>query len=137
MIRLNLKKHAPTVAAISLLVLTLVGLVSVLLLKNSLKYDHFDKNDFIDQATFQAIFLTNDQIYFGHLKNINPDYLLLSDVHYVKLNKDGDGQIVKLGVNEPHGPQDKMIINKDQVLYWENLKPSSQVIETVKKLQLQ
>ena len=131
-------KRAPMVTAISLMVLVvLVGIMTVMSLIKSQKYDRYDQKDFIDRSTYQAIFLTNDQIYFGRLKNISSDYLLLSDAHYVKVNEKGDGQIIKLGIIEPHGPQDKMIINQDQVLFWENLKASSPVIETIKKLQLQ
>lgn len=131
-------KHAPIITAVSLAILVILaaGLV-VLSTFWFKKYDRYDQKDFIDRSAYQAIFLTNNQIYFGHLKNINSDYLLLSDAHYVKINTDGDGQIVKLGVIEPHGPQDKMVINQDQVLYWENLRPNSQVVETIKKLQLQ
>lgn len=131
-------KHAPMVIALSLVVLmVLVGALVILLVAEFQKYDRYDQKDFIDQSAYQAVFLTNDQIYFGRLKNISSDYLLLSEAHYVKVNEDGVGQIVKLGVVEPHSPQDKMIINQDQVLYWENLKASSQVVETIKKLQLQ
>jgi len=131
-------KRIPIITAVSLVVLVvLVGVVVALLAIKFQKYDDYDKRDFIDSSSYQAVFLTNDQIYFGHLKNINFNYLILSDVHYVKVNEDGVGQIVKLGVIEPHGPQDKMIINQDQVLYWENLKASSQVVETIKKLRTQ
>ena len=70
----------------------------------------------IDTETYQAIFLTNNQIYFGRLKNISSDYLILSDVYYVKVKEDGAGQLVKLGMGEPHGPKDEMVINQDQVL---------------------
>ena len=83
------------------------------------------------------MFLTNDQIYFGRLKNINSDYLILFDVYYVKVNDEGVGQLVKLGFGEPHSPQNKMIINKAQVLFWENLKPDSQVIANISKIELQ
>ena len=90
----------------------------------------------IDAETYQAVFLTNDQIYFGRLKNINPDYLILSDVYYVKINEGGVGQLVKLGASEPHGPKDEMIINQDQVLFWENLKIDSPVVKTIQNMKL-
>lgn len=120
-----------------MVLVVLVGMVTVLLAGKVQKYDHYNQKDFIDRSAYQAIFLVNDQIYFGHLKNISQDYLILYDTHYVKVNEDRDGQIVKLGIVEPHGPQDKMIINKDQVLYWENLKASSRVVETINKLRTQ
>lgn len=131
-------KHTPFVIAVGFAALVIVvGVIGFFLLAGTFKYNRYDinaDNDFIDPIAYQAVFLTNDQIYFGHLKNINSDYLILSDVYYVKVNEEGDGQIIKLGVIEPHGPQDKMVINQDHVLYWENLKQSSQVVETINKL---
>src|SRR3989338_11113662 len=98
-------KRIPTILAISVVVLAVaVGVISIFPAISSLKYDGYDKNDFIDPSAYQAVFLTNDQIYFGHLKNISSDYLLLSDVYYVKINEGGAGQLVKLGIGEPHGP---------------------------------
>ena len=83
-----------------------IGVISVLSLTSFLKYTRYDKQDFIDSDAYQAVFLTNDQIYFGRLKNISSDYLILSDVYYVKVNESGAGQLVKLGAGEPHGPRD-------------------------------
>ncbi len=91
----------------------------------------------IDTETYQAIFLTNNQIYFGRLKNISSDYLILSDVYYVKVKEDGAGQLVKLGMGEPHGPKDEMVINQDQILFWENLKFDSPVVKTIQSIQFQ
>lgn len=41
-------------------------------------------------------------------------------------------QLIKRG-EEVHGPEDAMIINRDQVLYYENLKPSSKVSQLIQK----
>lgn len=128
-------KHVSLIIAISIAVLAVaVGILSILPLTNSLKYDRYDKNDFIDSSVYQAVFLTNDQIYFGHLKNISSDYLILSDVYYVKISNSGAGQLVKLGVGEPHSPKDEMIINQDHIIFWENLKPDSPVIKTIQSM---
>ena len=131
MIRL---KHAPIITAFSLVVMAVM--VGTVILKDFFKYDNYNKHDFIDPSTYQAVFLNNDQIYFGRLKSINSDYLILSDVYYVKVGESGAGQLLKLGTIEPHGPQDKMIINQDQVLFWENLRLDSQVVKTIQGLQL-
>ncbi len=126
-------KHFPIIIASSVAVLTVVGVISILLLTNYFEYDRYDKKDFIDSSAYQAIFLTNNQIYFGHLKNASPDYLILSDVYYVKINEGGAGQLVKLGAGEPHGPKDVMIINQSQVLFWENLTPNSPVVKAIQQ----
>lgn len=114
-----------------------VWVLSVLFLTNYFKYDRYNKNDFVDNSTYQALFLTNNQVYFGHLKNINSDYLILSDVYYAKVSEGGAGQLVKLGAIEPHKPKDKMIINQDQLLFWENLNYDSPVVNTIKEIQSQ
>ncbi len=131
-------KHVSIITAASVVVLAAAaGVASTLYLINSFKYDRYDKNEFIDPSAYQAIFLTNDQIYFGRLKNTSSDYLILFDVYYVKVNDKGDGHLVKLGIGEPHGPRDEMIINQEQVLFWENLKPDSPVVNTIRSMQLQ
>ena len=131
-------KHVPVVLTISVAVLAVaVGVISIFPAIVSLKYDRYDKKDFIDSSAYQAIFLTNDQIYFGYLKNINSDYLILSDVYYIKVDEEGAGQLIKLGAIEPHGPKDKMIINQDQVIFWENLKPDSTVVQKIRTMKLQ
>lgn len=127
--------HTITVIVLATTVLVLAAGLGAYAIKDILRYDRYDKNDFIDQSTYQAVFLANDQIYFGYLKSINPDYLILSDVYYIKVNEGGAGQIVKLGTIEPHGPKDKMIINKDQVLFWENMRLDSQVVKTIQSMQ--
>lgn len=46
---------------------------------------------------------------------------------------DTEGQrisLAKLG-NELHGPEDKMFINSDQLLFWENLKDDGQVAKAI------
>ena len=127
-------KHVPIVISISVGILALVvGIMSILPLTNYLKYDRYGKKDFIDHESYQAIFLTNDQIYFGKLKDISFDYLILYNVFYAKVNSDGAGQLVKLGEGEPHGPRGEMIINKDQVLFWENLNFDSPVVKAIQQ----
>jgi len=127
-------KYIPIVIVVSFTALGLViGVIGSFSLTGFFKYDRYDKKNFIDSATYQAVFLTNDQIYFGRLKNISSDYLILSDVYYVKIDESGAGQLVKLGVGEPHGPKDGMIINQDQVLFWENLSPDSLVVKAIQQ----
>ena len=131
-------KHISIAISVGLAVLLVaVGVIGTLFLTSFLKYDRYSKKDFIDRSLYQAIFLRNDQIYFGRLKNISSDFLLLKDVYYVKIDDQGAGQLVKLGKIEPHGPKDEMIINQDQVLFWENMRWDSLVVETIKNLQLE
>jgi|SRR3989344_1827672 len=128
-------KHIPIIIVCLIVVGFVAGVVGSSFLTDWLRYDHYDKKEFIDSDTYQAVFLTNDQTYFGHLKNINQDYLILSDVYYVKISDSGAGQLIKLGAIEPHGPKDQMVINKEQLLFWENMRPDSQVVKTIQNMQ--
>ncbi len=84
---------------------------------------------------WQAVFLTNNQVYFGHLKESRSDYTVLKEAYYLKSAPDDKTKVdlVKLG-DELHGPEQAMYIPKNQILFWENLKPDSQVVQAIKRL---
>ena len=91
---------------------------------------------------WQAVFLTNGQVYFGKLSGTNSDWTTLKNIYYLQVQqqvqpKDDKTQqpnvtLVKLG-NELHGPADEMKINKDQILFWENLKSDGKVVQAIDK----
>jgi hypothetical protein len=102
----------------------------------------------IDTKKYQAIFLRNGQIYFGKLTPVNKDYMKLNDVFYLRTqstgsdeakdsqadatNSQGDVQLIKLG-NEVHGPDDEMVVNRNEVMYYENLKADGKVSQAIEK----
>jgi hypothetical protein len=106
----------------------------------------------VNKSEYQAVFLTNGQVYFGKLAVVNPGYLKLTDIYYLQVQSSSNGttsasqlsatasttgsnvQLVKLG-NELQGPEDMMAINREQVLFWENLKPSGKVTQAIDKYQ--
>lgn len=127
-------KHAPIITAIGLAILVILAAAGIVLLisfKNDVPYSN---KDYINPSVYQAVFLDNDQIYFGHLKSAGRDYLVLEDVYYVKVNDESVGQLVKLGTIEPHAPEGKMIINEDHLIFWENLMPNSPVMKTIQSM---
>ncbi|MBU2028949.1 hypothetical protein KJ761_03630 [Patescibacteria group bacterium] len=100
----------------------------------------------VDSSKYQAVFLTNGQVYFGKVANEKASYVSLNDVYYLVLKKPLQNQqqegeqaqeqakpeysLVKLG-KEMHGPT-SMSINKDQILFIENLADDSKVVSTIK-----
>ncbi len=100
------------------------------------------------QATsdnWKAVFLSNGQVYFGRIANERSNPVVLSDIYYLQvtqpLQQVGEGQqpavasqpqlsLVKLG-NELHGPEDQMRINKEHILFIEDLKSDSRVVEAI------
>jgi hypothetical protein len=82
----------------------------------------------INPNEYQAVFLTNGQIYFGRLTSSGGDFYYLRHVYYLTAQASGNGrplrrQLVKL-TSDVHGPEDMIAINRAQVLYVENLRPN-------------
>jgi len=100
------------------------------------------ESKFIDKSKLQAVFLNGGQVYFGHIGSLNDKYVALNNIYYLRVNQQvqpdtsttktssNDISLVKLGC-ELHGPVDQMVINRDQVLFWENLKTDGQVAKAV------
>lgn len=88
----------------------------------------------VKKDQYQAVFLTNGQVYFGKLENGGPQFLRLEDVYYLQTNQDPQKNsdaaktdsadqtqtLIRLG-KEIHGPDNEMLISRDQVLFFENI----------------
>ena len=99
------------------------------------------------KSEYQAVFLSNGQVYFGKLADDNGNWVTLSDIYYLQTKQNeplqqgttgtgqagqqSDVQLVKLG-SELHGPEDVMHIERDKILFWENMTDSSKVVQTIK-----
>lgn len=77
----------------------------------------FDK---VDKSGFQSVFLSSNQVYFGKITSMTTENFVLENVYYLKVNG-SDQSLVKLGC-ELHKPEDKLIIVRNNVQFWENLK---------------
>lgn len=96
---------------------------------------------FIKKDQFQAVFLNGGQVYFGKITDLNSQYLSMANIYYLRVNQQvqpdqqnaasaNDISLVKLGC-ELHGPEDSMVINREQIIFWENLKGDGQVAKAV------
>ena len=96
---------------------------------------------------YQAVFLTNGQVYFGKIGSTREDYVTLSDIYYLQVGpQQGSAAtpnaasstaqqqitLVKLG-QELHGPVDFMHINRTQILFYEDLKADGQVVKAIQQ----
>ena len=89
----------------------------------------------IDDARYQAVFLEGGYVFFGRL-TARGDVLLLSDVFYLSSLPDQQGSepgtLVKRG-NELWGPTEPMVIPREQVVFMENLRDDSQVLDAIRR----
>lgn len=123
----------------------LLGLLVViaLVVAAALLLGLFNKSEasLVDGKRYQAVFLSNGQVYFGKIDKLTSKYIDLSDVYYLNVQDQNvqpsssaqqNVSLVKLGC-ELHSPQDRMIIYREQVTFWENLKDEGQVATAVKE----
>ncbi|HET6863699.1 MAG TPA: hypothetical protein VFH37_00635 [Candidatus Saccharimonadales bacterium] len=104
----------------------------------------------IDKSKYQAVFLnggaTSGSVayttYFGHVTKLNSSYMILKDVYYLTTsstdnNQSANPQLTKLGCQQLHSPYDEMVINRNQVAFWENLQDNGKVVQAIKTFQQQ
>lgn len=87
----------------------------------------------VPDGKYQAVFLQSGQVYFGKLSDMSADYVSLSDVYYLKEASDltqSNLNLVKLG-GELHGPEDTIYIRKESISFWENMKDTSRVVQSI------
>lgn len=124
---------------VSLLVIV-IGILYLLHVANP------NEGKYVQGSNLQAVFLNNGQVYFGHIKTVSQRYIDLQDIFYLNNSSSTSGSgssgssnnlsLVKLGC-ELHGPFDEMVINQEQVTFWENLRPTGQVAKAVAQYQQQ
>ena len=97
----------------------------------------------IKSDKYQALFLSNGQIYFGKLTVMSDTYFKLTDVFYLEKAAQSEdstetvttqpvqASLRKLGVKDVHGPEDAMFVSRDQVLMYENLTDDGQVVKAI------
>jgi hypothetical protein len=101
---------------------------------------YFSSGISFNNDSYQAVFLTNNQVYFGKLSDANSEYPVLTDVYYIQAfapqdlsnptRAENNLQLVKLG-SELHQPQGVMYLNRNQILFIEPLKPDSKIIKAI------
>lgn len=128
--------------------LIIVGVVSVLLIAITVfgfgvmkLIDNISTSTAVKSSQYQAVFLTNNMVYFGKITEINDKYIKMTDIFYLQTQQQTADQkaqqstpqlsLTKLG-GELHGPEDTMYINSKEVMFWENLKADGKVTAAIK-----
>jgi len=104
----------------------------------------------IDSDKYQAVFLSNGQVYFGKLAIVNGDFMKLTNVFYLERqltastgdSEDGETNTPPVNSSENnfqllkysdvlYGSEDAMIISKDDIIRYENLRPDGVVAKAI------
>lgn len=126
-----------------ILVIVLVGAIILGIIFRDKLINAFSSGSTGKASGYQAVFLTNGQVYFGKMSDPTDTYVTLRDVYYLQVtnpplqgskestqNQQPQVSLVKLG-NELHAPIDEMKINRDQVLFYEDMKDNGRVMEAI------
>lgn len=104
----------------------------------------------IDTGKYQAVFLSNGQVYFGRLSVVNNDYMKLTNIYYLERQLSGTGdteiegdtgsatvnatdnnfQLLKYS-DVLYGSEDAMVISKDDIIRFENLRSDGVVAKAI------
>ncbi len=105
----------------------------------------------VDTNKYQAVFLNGGATsgavayttYFGHITTLNNGYVILKNVYYLTTSQSGTNdqqvnpQLTKLGCQQLHSPYDEMVINRNQVAFWENLQDNGKVVQAINQFKQQ
>jgi hypothetical protein len=114
-----------TVATVILVLVAVV--VSLFVAGSSHKSLKFD-------TAYQAVLLSNGNVYFGRLEDYGGRFPVLTDVFYIQSNVNPDTKqtmnvLVKRG-KELHSP-DRMYLNPSQIILVEPVGPNSKVMQLI------
>jgi hypothetical protein len=99
----------------------------------------------IDGSKYQAVFFANGNVYFGKLEDFNDKYYKMTKVYYPQAQQNAtetdsnkqqtvsnQNNITLLKLSDAiHGPDDAMMITKDQVLFYQDLRSDSKVSKLI------
>ena len=126
----------------------IILIISVIIILVSISIVFLSETDSIttlikgSPSAYKAVFLDNDQVYFGKVANKNSKYVKLTDVYYLQVAQPSQNQygvldqpnltLIKLG-SELHGPKDEMEIVRDHIMYIEELSNDSRVVQAIRE----
>lgn len=127
-----------------LLVIALAAIVAISLRSLAVQGDPL--GDTVRRDSWQAVFLTNDRVYFGRLRAVDDDWYVLRDAYFIREKPGAAGddaqdkgraasQQVASVREELHGPDSDLVLNTEQVVLVENLSDDSRVVKAIDSLQ--
>jgi len=140
----NTKKGLRLTQLLSIVLLLGIAIILAFVCLAIGRTSNSNEGQYVNKDQYQAVFLNNGQVYFGHVLNMNGKYVRMSSIYYLTQSSDSSTSstssnysLVKLGCQQIHDPTDQMVINRDQVTFWENLNDSGKVVTSIKQFQKQ
>ena len=105
----------------------------------------------IDSSKYQVVSLVDGQVYFGTLSSADKDHMKLTDVYYLQpiasesdaessdssdlqdtSSSENNFKLVKF-TDIVYGPENEMIISRDQIIHYDNLSPEGKVAKAIEE----
>ncbi len=90
----------------------------------------------VTSNNYYAVYLDNNQTLYGHLRSVGLETIKMTDVYYLQSVQVGDQattNLVKRGSSEISQPENFIYIDRDHVVYWEQVGVNSQVMQVIKQ----
>ena len=92
----------------------------------------------IERDGYQAVILANDRVYFGKIEAAGTDFYKLDDAFFLRetAGEGEDAQATRalLPINrELHGPENSMLIRRDEVVLIEDLADDSPILREIER----
>lgn len=96
---------------------------------------------------YQAVFVSNGQTYYGKLHAFESNYPYLTEVYYLALQPQQEFNTTPTPapqnftvyslIQDLHGPEDKIVFNKQSILFVEELRDDSSVLQAINNIKAQ
>ncbi len=111
----------------------------------------FGKRMFARTSDWYAVHLVSGQVYFGQIESIKLETIQLANVYYLETYQKPEEQnmqsknfqiqpipqqawqLVKQSDSQPFLTDQTLFINRSAVLFWERLKPDSEIVKLIEK----
>lgn len=101
-----------------------------------------NEENLVDTSKYQAVVLNDGsasgaRTYFGYISSINNNYLVLDSVYLPSSEQTtpstGNFQLVEPGCQQLGTPYNRMVVNRDQVAFWENLQDRGTIVTAIQQ----
>jgi len=91
----------------------------------------------IDKTSYQVVYMSNGQAYFGKLQNVSGQFLTLASPFSAQNpqqdSSDTNAAVPLVPVTEQvYGPENSIALRSENVLFWQNLRDDSKVTQAIK-----
>jgi len=123
---------------LSVTLVFLIGILIALVVVALFFYKSTSEGSYVDTSTYQSVDInvagqSGGQIYFGQIKTLNPNYIIMDNVFYLQAGTNSNNFTLNSLTCALYTPLNQIVIERSQVAFWENLSTKSQIVTDITK----